>query len=316
MRNLLLPARLGGAFLTLLAASGAVAQSGAPFTVAETGKHFSSLADAVGAIGGREGTILIAPGTYRQCAIQEAGAIIYRAAQPGTAIFDSEICEGKAALVLRGRAATIEGLTFRNMRVEDGNGSGIRLEHGDLTVTGSLFENSEEGILTHDDMEGTIRIDHTTFRRLGRCDRGLSCAHSIYTGHYGRLIVTRSRFDTGAGGHYLKTRAARVDITDNSFDDSKGHLTNYMIDLSNGASGLIAGNIMLQGRDKENHSAFITVAPEGRDHSSAQLIVRNNRASFVPGLVRQSTFVANWTDDPVTIADNELAPGVKLKDRR
>jgi len=319
MRNRHLSARLGGAFLLLLTAGSASAQSSGagPFTVAETGAHFRSLGDAVDAIGGRDGTILIAPGTYRQCAVQEAGAIVYRAAQPGTVTFDGDICEGKAALVLRGRAAVIEGLAFRNMRSqEDGNGAGIRLEKGDLTVNGSLFADSEEGILTHDDPAATIRIDHSTFRRLGRCDRGLSCAHSIYIGHYGRLIVTRSRFEAGSGGHYVKTRSARVDITDNSFDDSQGHLTNYMIDLSNGSSGLIAGNIMVQGRDKDNHSAFITVAPEGRDQDSSQLVVRNNRAAFVPGLVRQSTFLANWTDDAVTIADNDLASGVKLKDRR
>ncbi|GLS99906.1 hypothetical protein GCM10007897_12890 [Sphingobium jiangsuense] len=316
MRNSLLPARIGGALLLLLAASGAGAQSGGPFTVAETGARYGSLVEAVGAIGNGDGTIMIAPGTYRQCVVQEAGAIAYRAAQPGSVTFDSEICEGKAALVLRGRAASVDGIIFRNMRVPDGNGSGIRLEQGDLTVTNSIFADSEEGILTHDDPAATVRIDHSTFRRLGRCDRGLSCAHSIYIGHYGRLIVTRSRFEAGSGGHYVKTRSARVDITDNSFDDSQGRLTNYMIDLSNGSSGLIAGNIMVQGRDKDNYSAFITVAPEGRERDSSALVVRNNRAAFVPGLTRESTFVANWTDDAVTISDNDLAKGVKLKDRR
>lgn len=316
MRNRLLSARLGGAFLLLAMAGGASAQSGGPFTVAETGAQYGSLVDAVGAIGDSDGTILIAPGTYRQCVVQEAGAIAYRAQQPGSVTFDSEICEGKAALVLRGRAAIIDGLTFRNMRVEDGNGSGIRLEQGDLTVTGSLFADSEQGILTHDDPAATIRIDRSTFRRLGRCDRGLSCAHSIYVGHYGRLIVTRSRFEAGSGGHYVKTRSARVDITDNSFDDSQGRVTNYMIDLSNGSSGVIAGNIMVQGRDKDNYSAFITIAPEGRERDSSALVIRNNRAAFVPGLSRESTFVANWTDDAVTISDNDLAGDIKVKDRR
>ncbi len=318
MQNRLLSTRLGGAFLLLLTAGSASAQSSGegPFTVAETGAHYRSLTDAVGAIGSQDGTIIIAPGTYRQCVVQEAGAIVYRAAQPGTVTFDSDVCEGKAAMVLRGRAAVVEGLTFRNMRVPDGNGSGIRLEKGDLTVNGSVFADSEEGILTHDDPTATIRIDHSTFRGLGRCDRGLSCAHSIYIGHYGRLIVTRSRFEAGTGGHYIKTRSARVEITDNSIDDSQGRLTNYMIDLSNGSNGLIAGNVMVQGRDKDNYSAFITVAPEGRDQDSSELVVRNNRAAFVPGLVRQSTFLANWTDDAVTIADNDLATGVKLKDRR
>lgn len=289
---------------------------GAPASFEVNGQAYPRLIDAVYAIGEGEGTITIAPGTYRQCAVQEQGVITYRAATPGTVIFDSEACEGKAALVLRGRAASVDGLIFQNLRVPDGNGAGIRLEKGNLTVTDSIFRNSEEGLLTASDPQGTIRIDRSTFSRLGRCDRGLSCAHSIYVGDYGRLIVTRSRFEAGTGGHYVKARAPQVEITDNSFDDSQGSTTNYMIDLPNGSAGLIAGNIMVQGKNKENYSAFITIAPEGRDFDSSALVIRNNRAGFVPGLSRTSTFVANWTSDPVTISDNQLAGGIKITDRR
>lgn len=297
--------------------SAALAQSGPePFAVVEQGRSFARLGDAVAAIGPGQGTIAIAPGSYRQCAVQTAGAITYRAAQPGTVIFDGAICEGKAALVLRGRAARVEGIVFQNLRVPDGNGAGIRLEKGDLTVSNALFRNSEEGILTADDPAGRIVIDRSTFQHLGRCDRDLSCAHSIYIGHFGSLTVTRSRFEKGDGGHYVKARTPRVEISDNSFDDSAGRMTNYMIDLPNGASGSIANNEMVQGRDKDNYSAFIAVAAEGREHDSSGLVVRGNSARFVPGLDRQSSFVANWTDDGVMQVDNRLAPGIRPSDRR
>src|SRR3546814_6040716 len=117
------------------------------------------------------------------------------------------------------------------MRVPDANGAGIRLERGNLEVANSLFRNSEQGILTADDTASEIRIDRSTFQHLGRCDRGLSCAHSIYVGAYGKLTVTRSRFELGNGGHYVKSRAAKAEIRDNSFDDTGGRETNYMIDL-------------------------------------------------------------------------------------
>ena len=45
------------------------------FSVMETGRTYARLADAVAAIGNRSGTIIIAPGMYRQCAVQEAGVI-------------------------------------------------------------------------------------------------------------------------------------------------------------------------------------------------------------------------------------------------
>ena len=67
-----------------------------------------------------------------------------------------------------------------------------------------------------------------------------------------------------------------------SFDDSRGKTTNYMIDLSNGATGSIARNTFVQGENKENYSAFIMVAPEGTEHSSAGLSITQNEAGLVP----------------------------------
>jgi hypothetical protein len=295
----------------------AFAQDAGPrFLIQETGRAYDSLTDAVTAVGNGRATILIAPGTYRECAVQNAGQVRFTAREPGTVILDGQACEGKAALVLRGRSAEVDGIIFQNLRVPDGNGAGIRLERGDLTVTRSLFRNSEEGILTHDDPRATVRIDQSTFQHLGRCDRDLDCAHSVYVGNYGALIVTRTRFELGSGGHYLKSRAARVDITGNSFDDSRGRLTNYMIDLSNGAQGRITGNEMVQGRDKENYTAFITIAPEGRSRDSSGLVVSGNSAAFVPGLKRDSSFVANCTDDSIAMGPNRLAQGIKLTDQR
>ena len=295
-------------------ASTALAQANpAPFTI--DGNGYASLADALGAIGDGRGTVTVAPGTYRQCAVQQGGDITIRAATPGTVIFDGVPCEGKAALVLRGQGSIVDGIIFQNIRVPDGNGAGIRLENGNLTVRNSLFRNSEEGILTGDG-DGSVTIDKSTFRHLGRCDRDLDCAHGIYIGRLDSLTVTNSRFDLGDGGHYLKSRAARVTITDNSFDDSGGKLTNYMIDLPNGASGVIRGNDMVQGKDKDNWSAFITIAPEGRENISAGLVIEGNKAGFVPGVERNATFVANFTDDAVRIGANDLAPSMKVKDRR
>lgn len=303
-------------FLATLAGPALAQTANAPFTVVETGRGFAGLAEAVAAIGDASGTIRIAPGRYGDCAVQEAGRISFVAAEPGTAIFDGGICEGKATLVLHGKGATVQGLTFRNLRVPDGNGAGIRLEQGDLTVIGTLFENSESGILSADDPHGSIRIDRSTFSGLGRCDRDLACAHSIYIGDYGSLAVTRSRFERGTGGHYVKSRAARIEIDDSSFDDSRGHATNYMIDLPAGATGTIAGNSFLQGPDKENHSALITVAAEDILRPSAGLAITGNDARLAPAVGWSTTFVADFSGDPLRIESNRLGQGITRFERR
>ena len=293
------------------------AQAGAgPYVVAESGRSFGRLQDAVDAIGEGEGTIRVASGYHRDCAIQTAGRIAFVAVEPGRAIFDGVTCEGKAALVLRGAGARVDGIVFQNMRVPDGNGAGIRLEQSDLDVVNSLFRNSEEGILSADDPEATLTIDRSTFSRLGRCDRGLSCAHSVYTGIYGRVVVTRSRFEKGSGGHYLKTRAVQVDINDNSFDDTQGKATNYMIDLPSGSGGRIANNLFVQGRDKENYSAFVAVAAEERKNPSRGLSIAGNRASLPAGIDRKSVFVADWSGEALAIGANELGAGLTRFEKR
>ncbi|GGB72032.1 right-handed parallel beta-helix repeat-containing protein [Blastomonas aquatica] len=285
-----------------------------PYRIAETGKEYRSLADAVSRIGNGSGTIEVQPGTWRDCAVQESGNITFRAVTPGTAIFDGGVCEDKATLVLRGKTARVEGLIFQNIAVPDENGAGIRLERGDLTVVNSLFRDSQQGILTGANTSGRIVIDRSSFSGLGLC--ASDCAHSIYIGDYGALTVTRSRFERGQGGHYVKSRAAQVSITDSSFDDSNGNGSNYMIDLPGGASGEITRNIFVQGENKENWSAFIAVAAEGRSYSSAGLQIFDNSATLAPGVSRNTWFVANWSRDAIPLGENRLGKGVGRYDQR
>lgn len=283
----------------------------APFTIERTGESYATLAAAVLAIGDGAGTIRIAAGRYSDCAVQAAGRITYRADKPLTAIFDGGICEGKAALVLRGRGAVVDGLVFQNFRVADGNGAGIRIEKGPLAVTGSLFRESEQGILGGgDDPTADISIDRSTFTGLGRCDRGLACAHSIYLSMFRSVTVRRSRFERGRGGHYVKSRAGRVAISDSSFDDSGGRATNYMIDLPEGARGRIQRNIFVQGSDKENHAAFIAVAAEGKRNGSDGLVIADNRVHQVKGADWGTALVADWSGTAKRIVGNLIGPGI------
>src|SRR5690606_23941870 len=118
--------RLPVALAALLATTApALPQSQGPFTVTETGQRFATLQQAVSAIGEGRGTIRIAPGRYRDCAVQEAGEVAYTAEVPGQAVFDQAICEDKATLVLRGRSARVDGIVFTRLLVPDGNGAGI-----------------------------------------------------------------------------------------------------------------------------------------------------------------------------------------------
>ncbi len=297
-----------------LFAAPAFAQSSAPFTV--NGQGFATLQEAVSSIRLGTATILIAPGTYRQCAVQAGGHITFKAVKPGTAIFEKVACEDKAALVLRGQGSVVDGLVFRGYRVSDGNGAGIRTEMGDLTVTNAMFLDSQEGILGGEPTGQRIVIDHSTFAGLGQCDESPGCSHAIYLANKGSVTITNSRFERGTGGHYVKLRVPTVSITDNSFDDTAGRKTNYMIDLPEGATGLIARNTFVQGRNKENHTGLIVVAAEAQTYPSTGLRVEANDARLSPGDSSSPAFLADYSHDKLALGANRLGTGLRAFETR
>ena len=290
----------------LAAPAPVIAQPARPFMVAETKRGFDRLADAVASIGDSEGTIQIAPGRYGDCAVQSAGRVTFIAREPGTVTFDGGVCEGKATLVLRGRGTIVRGLRFTHATVLEGNGAGIRLERSDLSVSNTEFIDAQSGILTANDPSSLITIDHSTFAGLGKDPRGHGAAHSLYVGKYRELKITYSRFERGTGGHYVKSRAPVVELSDSSFDDTNGQHTNYMIDLPNGATGRITRNTFLNGLGKDNYRFLISVAAEGSLNSSSGLLVDHNHVMLVPGYPWTTTFVGNWGADTLTIRENQL----------
>lgn len=302
--------------LALALAGPAAAQRAAlPFTIAETGRTYATIQQAVDAVRDGEATILIARGIFHQCAVQSGGRITYKAVTPGTVIFEREVCEDKAALVLRGRESVVDGIIFRGYSVNDGNGAGIRIETGNLSVRNATFLDSQEGIIGGHPSAQRISIDRSSFSGLGQCDESVNCAHSIYLINQGSVTVTRSRFERGRGGHYAKVRTPHITITDCSFDDSAGRNTNYAIDLSEGGTGLIARNSFVQGAHKENDGAIIAVAAEGKTYPTAGLRIEANAASLAPGATPTPFFVRDWSGGALKIGANALGKGVRPFER-
>ena len=153
-------------------------------------------------------------------------------------------------------------------------------------------------------------------RLASATDGTATCVGGSYACDYGSVTVTRSRFEQGRGGHYYKSRAGRNVVVDNSFDDSKGRATNYMIDLPNGGGGEIRDNWFVQGADKENWSALIAVGAEGAQYSADGLVIEGNNARLAPGLGRNPAFVADWTGHDILIRGNTLGTGLKRYERR
>jgi hypothetical protein len=259
-------------------------------------------------IGVRDGdTITLPPGRYTDCITVSVADLTLKAAQAGTAQLDGGACGGKAAIVAHGEQLTIDGLVFKNIFVDDGNGAGIRQETGNLVVKNSIFYNNQDAILTLAEAHLKLEVDHSVFVRLGRCDGLLPCSHSIYAGKIDSLIVRNSVFRNGAGGHFIKSRSRYVEITDNELDATRGN-TGFLIDLPHGSDGMISGNHFFKGKGSNNRCCIIRVASEGRLYDSSNLRITGNTVrSHIPLTV----FVWNSSQDAIYISDNALPLMVK-----
>lgn len=158
-------------------------------------------------------TVLIAPGTYYDCAIWRANRLTIAGTGPGVVMTD-RACAGKAAFVIDGDDVTVRNITFQRIRVPDNNGAGIRAEGGNLTVEDAVFLNNQAAILTADRAGAVLRIQGTRFIDNGGCREG-RCTDTLMVGRWGGLEVLDSSFERPRGGLAISSDAAAVTLRGN-----------------------------------------------------------------------------------------------------
>ena len=179
--------------------------------------------------------------------------------------------QGKAIWVIAGNRTTVDRVELSGAAVPDGNGAGIRQEGAGLTVTRSWFHDDQDGLLTGADPSSDIEIRRSRFFRNGAGD---GYTHNLYVGAVRSLTVTGSYLWGASRGHELKSRAARNTIVANRITDGDA-TASYSIDLPNGGSSLIAGNVVIQGAHSEN-PVLVSYGAEGFGRGSRELWVVNN----------------------------------------
>jgi hypothetical protein len=218
-------------------------------------------------------TVLIDAGTYvGDVATWTQDDLILRGAGGRARLqADGKSAQGKAIWVIAGDRTKIDRLEFSGATVPDGNGAGIRQEGDGLTVTRSWFHHNENGILAGANADSDIVIRRS---RLFRNGAGDGYTHNLYIGAVRSLTVTGSYLWGADVGHELKSRAARNTIIGNRIAD-RDATASYSVDLPNGGSSLIAGNVIIQGPHSEN-STVVSYGSEGFTRDSRRLRVVNN----------------------------------------
>ncbi len=251
-------------------------------------------------------TIVIDPGEYVDCAVWSRRNLRIEGAGPGVLIH-GKLCESKAIFVTAGDDITVANLTLAGARSPSRNGAGIRAEGRNLTVENARFIGNEDGILTADSPDSTLRVVGSEFRDNGSC--AAACAHGIYAGHIRVLQVESSRFVGTREGHHIKSRALETAIVGNLIADGPDGTSSYLIDIPNGGVTLIADNRMEKGSGSENPEAAISIGAEGARNPTLSLVVRDNRFTNEQGV--PTVFVRNLTAADAQLSGNALAGPVR-----
>jgi hypothetical protein len=251
-------------------------------------------------------TIRIAPGQYFDCAVLRQNDLTIEGTGPDVVLTD-KTCQGKALLVIDGTNVTVRNLTLQRARVADGNGAGIRAEGGNLTIEHVRFLNNENGILSGNNPQATIRITDSEFVDNGKCEG--SCAHAVYVGIVALLHIEHSRFFATREGHHIKSRAMRTEIIGNDIEDGPDGTASYLIDIPNGGTAIVENNIMEKGPHAANQSTAVMIGEEGVTRPTDQLVFRNN--IFTNHMNRPTDFVHNITATPAQLSGNTLKGQVR-----
>ena len=259
---------------------------------------------AAAAIAQNGDTVRIDPGEYLDCAMWRADGLTIEGAAAGVVLSDKS-CAGKALFVISGNGTTIRDLTLTRVRVEDGNGAGIRLEGRDLVLERVRFVNNQAGLLTVPQPASHIRITDSLFQDNGACSEG-RCVGALMVGPAAELVIEGTRFEGTRGGHHIVSAATSTVLRSSHIADGASGTAGYGLQYV-GAGGLrMEDNTLQKGPKSGNRRAEVLAGGAGWA-GAASLELRRNRytddsGSAVPLLL-------NWTGATPVLVGNLVAPG-------
>jgi len=210
--------------------------------------------------------------------------------------------EGKAIWVVKGNNTRIANIEFSGAKVRDRNGAGIRQEGTNLWIHGCFFHDNEEGILTGGNPKSEIIIENSEFARNGAGD---GQSHNIYIGKVRKFTLRYSYVHHARIGHNVKSRALENHILYNRLMDENDGTSSYIIDLPNGGTSYIIGNLIEQGPKSENHT-LLSFAAEGEKNLSKGFYIVNN--SFINNHSR-GKFIRNRSKSTPAVLINNIFYG-------
>jgi hypothetical protein len=166
---------------------------------------------------------------------------------------------------------TLENLELYGATVSSGNGAGIRMETGTLTVIDSYIHNNQDGILANAG-PGFVLISGSEIAYNGAED---GATHNVYIGEVASLTIENSYIHDALGGHEIKSRADVTTITGNRIEDNSAD-SSYSVDVPQGGDVTITNNVLQKGSNAQN-SIYIHFGGENYpSYANSSLTVSGN----------------------------------------
>lgn len=163
----------------------------------------------------------------------------------------NDMVNGKGIFVISGSNVHVHNIEFANAVVQDNNGAGIRQEGANLWVSNCTFNGNEMGILAGNISNCKTTVEYCEFLNSGSTANP-GYQHNIYINHIDTLVFRYNySHDAIAEGHELKSRATYNFILYNRIAN-EGSEDSRTIDLPNGGTSVIVGNIIEQGPNSAN----------------------------------------------------------------
>jgi len=170
-------------------------------------------------------------------------------------IIANDATNGKGIFVISGANVTVDNIEFANAAVIDRNGAGIRQEGANLKIFRCKFVGKEMGILCGNIANCKTTIEYSEFFNGGSTFNP-GYQHNIYINHIDTFVFQYNySHDAIAEGHELKSRATNNIIRYNRIANEVS-TDSRTIDLPNGGTAIIVGNIIEQGPNSANTNLF------------------------------------------------------------
>jgi hypothetical protein len=174
----------------------------------------------------------------------------------------------------------VENAEIFGARVVDRNGAAFRLEGTNFTLRNSFIHDNENGILAGANASSNIVLENNDFGHNGD---GSGQTHNVYIGAVASLVFRYNYSHDAVVGHNLKSRAAVNTVIYNRFSTlgpteqgtTAAGRPSYEIDLPNGGTAYVIGNVIQQPAVYEN-STLLSYGAEASSGTADALYIVNN----------------------------------------